>query len=88
MATDTKTVPPVPYKAVVVDGSGFLTSAWSAWFRQVFMRVGGSVALSNAELAALPALNLSTVEADITALQASVSALQVKDNDFGQGPDL
>jgi hypothetical protein len=89
---DGKSVPPVPYKAALVDARGLLTPAWAAWFRQVFTRVGGHDALSNTELAQLPSLSLSDVQADITTLQSDLGSLQNElASDFaslGQGREL
>jgi hypothetical protein len=96
------TVPNPPYKTPIADKSGFMSPSWIAWFREVFRRIGGSVALSNEELADLPALELAAVEADITALQSdvtsiqnvntsqgnSITTLQTLVNDLQQGPNL
>lgn len=48
-------LPPVPQRTPVTDDRGFLTPAWSAWFRQLFFRVGAHDALTNVELALLTA---------------------------------
>lgn len=92
MSTNNKTVPPVPYKVAMTDNSGFLTSAWSAWFRQVFVRVGGAVALSNVELENLQEGSLSTIAADIATLQGQVTSLTnllaADMNDLSQGRQL
>lgn len=88
-------IPPLPYKSPVITQTGFLSEPWSKWFRQMFIRIGGIEALSNVELAALPALELAAVEADITSLetsvttlQATVTSLQAQINDLNQGPVL
>jgi hypothetical protein len=44
-------VPPVPYKIPMLTDTGFLTDPWAKWFRAVYVRMGGSVAESNSELA-------------------------------------
>jgi hypothetical protein len=43
-------LPPVPYREKLLNQQGFLNSTWSTWFRQLFVRVGGNVALTNGEL--------------------------------------
>jgi len=43
-------LPPVPIKTPVIDDSGMISTAWSAWFRQLFFRVGGNAAKTNIEL--------------------------------------
>jgi hypothetical protein len=35
-------VPPVPYQTPLTTGKGLLTVPWTAWFRQLFARVGGN----------------------------------------------
>lgn len=88
-------VPPVPYKSPVLDRAGFLSPSWSAWFRQLFIRIGESSALSNTELEDLQLEELSGIESDVEALQttsashtASIAALTTSVNDLGQGPVL
>lgn len=44
------TLPPVPYRAPVVDANGMLSPIWSDWFRAVFLRAGGNIAETNDEL--------------------------------------
>lgn len=46
-----KTVSPPPYKITVTDRLGNMSSAWSNWIRDLYDRIGGTVALSNVELA-------------------------------------
>jgi len=43
-------LPPVPYQSPIMDRQGQLSPVWAAWFRQLFFRVGGHVALTNTEL--------------------------------------
>lgn len=43
-------LPPVPYQTPMLDQQGHPTAPWAAWFRQLFSRVGGHVAKTNAEL--------------------------------------
>lgn len=92
---DGKTLPPVPYKSPLVDNSGFLTPPWATFFRQVFQRIGGPIALSNIELESLQLQEISGLEDEVDALQVTVSSqstqisnLQTLTNDLGQGPEL
>lgn len=64
-------IPPVPYKTPMLNASGFLTGPWSVWFRQIFNRVGGNIALSNADIEE----QLTNHETDIQELQALVDGI-------------
>lgn len=47
-------LPPLPVAAPVTDeNSGLMSSIWFDWFKQLNVRVGKNIALSNTELAAL-----------------------------------
>lgn len=95
-------VPPIPYKVQVLDRSGYLSSPWADWFREMFNRIGGNIALSNVELATLQTEDLAALEATVTALQTLVSSIQAtvsghttsianletSVNDLSQGPNL
>ena len=70
-------LPPLPLKTPLTDKNGFLSPAWAGFFVELFNRVGGNIAPSNSEI------NTST-----TTIQSQITALQTKDNDFGQGPNL
>jgi hypothetical protein len=70
------TVPPPPYKAPFVDRSGSLSTAWQTWFRELFLRIGGTVAKSNVELETIQLEGLEEVQADIAILETSLSTLQ------------
>lgn len=39
-----------PYKSTMVESSGVLTPAWQRWIRELFTRIGGQRAYSNAQL--------------------------------------
>lgn len=67
-------VPPIPFKSPIANSNGFLNDSWAKWFRQIFARVGGNVALSNTELAEQRASDLSTLNSDISSLQTITSA--------------
>lgn len=60
-------LPPVPYRTPMYDQGGNLSSAWAAWFRQLFARVGGSGGTSAEAVAA----DLSNHLNDTTAHLAS-----------------
>lgn len=52
MADDNQSVPPIPYREPMLSPDGKTISVpWGKWFRQVFARIGGSIAPSNTELA-------------------------------------
>lgn len=70
----TNPVPPTPFKTPLIDEkTGLLTNPWTAWFREMFERVGGSSA---------PSSNLLAL---IENLQTDVDAL---DGGLNQGPNL
>lgn len=83
-------LPNVPYNVPMLDENGFLTLAWSAFFRGLYTRVGQANALSNIELQALS--SGAVFEAELTALTVTVAANQIANaaefNDLGQGPVL
>jgi hypothetical protein len=87
-----KTVPELPYKTPLLDESGtYLSRPWAGWFRDMFSRIGGTVALTNVELADLSDTQVAALQVNITALQASVvtlsaqiTALQSSINDLNQ----
>lgn len=83
-------VPNVPYNAPIADDSGRLSAAWSAFFRNLYIRIGSANALSNTELA-----NQSSgaaFRAELTALEATVAANKAaadsRFNDLAQGRQL
>lgn len=78
------TLPPIPYKSIVTNKSGFLTPAWIAFFRELFFRVGGNVAPTNIELNT----GSNSISNTVSTHTSQIAALQTKDNDFGQGPNL
>lgn len=80
-------VPPVPLKSELTDANGFLSPAWAGFFKQLFNRIGGAVALTNIELATQIG-DVPTIQANLTALQATVANLQSMINDLNQGPKL
>jgi hypothetical protein len=96
MASEKVTVPPIPYKVKVTDQAGFVSPTWSKWFRSLFERVGGVVALSNLDLATIQLIDISDLQSDILALQAQNTVLssqitsQVASavSDLNQGPVL
>lgn len=78
----------VPYKVPVTDSSGLISAPWSKWFRQLYDRVGGTIAPSNSQLSGGSLIDLSTLETQVTHLQSQVAALQVNINDINQGRRL
>lgn len=46
-------LPPLPLDKPMLDRSGLLTRAWSAWFIEMVARVGGSRSSTNSQLLAL-----------------------------------
>lgn len=78
-----------PYKVPMIDSKGYLSPAWVAWFRSLLIRVGGSIAPSNAELAATP---LGTLPVDVANLQLLTTSQGVLinqlENGLNQGPVL
>lgn len=90
--TEAKAVPNLPYKSPVINKEGYLTAPWAGWFRDLFNRVGGTLALTNVQLEELQSSDLTAVQADIDALQSTaaslvvlVAALQVNIQDLNQG---
>lgn len=69
------TVPNIPFKTKVTDDDGYLSQAWVGVMRQIFERIGGSVAQTNTELASTVSGGIST---QIAALQAAVTLLQTE----------
>lgn len=85
-------VPPPPHQSPVISKTGLLTPVWSTWFRQLYVRIGQSAALTNVELAANQIDAIATINANITALQTTVTtqAAQIAELQTGldQGPNL
>lgn len=84
-------LPPVPYKAPVLDQTGFLTSAWAGFFEQLFKRVGGNNAPSIDELASSTSLlslktSVTALQTSVSSLSASVATLQSNINDLNLEP--
>jgi hypothetical protein len=93
---------PPPMNKPIVDKNGMPTQELLTFFKELFIRIGKETALTNQELADLPALELAALtarvddtESDIAAIQSvntsqttAITALQVKDDDLGQGPVL
>lgn len=71
------TLPPTPYNSPIADNRGLITVAWQGFFKELFIRVGGTSGTSNSQLLAL-----------ITNLQTDITALQTADSGFSQGRAL
>ena len=65
-------LPPIPLKTPIADDNGLPTGPWTAWFRELFSRVGGTNASSNSQLFAL----ISTIQTNISSLQTEVEGLK------------
>lgn len=99
---ETETIPPLPYKIPVLTPNGLLSDPWAKWFRQIFTRVGGSVAPSNSELADGQTAQLANVLSHVTELEsllathtitinsnvARIIALEAETSGLNQGPNL
>lgn len=80
----------------MTDDRGFLSEAWSKWFRQIFLRTGGTDALSNTELENINVTGLQTqidtANANIATLNTTVSGLTTSTQSaldgLRQGPGL
>ncbi len=68
-------VPP-PYGRPMTDNKGLMTAEWRAFFRDFFIRIGGTSALTNQELEDLPALELAALAARVTTTESDISAIQ------------
>lgn len=83
-------VPNVPYSAPIADESGRVSTAWSVFFRNVYIRIGSANALSNTELA--DQSSGASFQAQLTALTATViankAAADSAFNDLAQGRHL
>lgn len=69
-------LPPVPHKVPMTDQSGHLNQAWSKWFRDMFVRIGGTVAPSNTEL--VSEVDIAGINQDIQDLQDADTAFDVR----------
>lgn len=81
------TIPPVPYKSPIVSETGFLTPPWEKWFRELFMRIGGVVALSNTELETQLG-GITDVETQVVAHDSSLDDLENEIDYLKRGPVL
>lgn len=88
-------VPPVPYKSPLSNKNGFISEVWAKWFRQVFHRIGGNIALTNIELEDTTSAEVTALDLRVDALEtltlshtSSISNLQENINDLKQGRHL
>lgn len=58
-------LPSPPYKSPVLDDSGLLTPAWQIWMNEIFVRMGGKLALSNLQIEE----ELDDLDTRVTALE-------------------
>jgi len=70
-------LPPTPFKFPVVDPNGLVSQAWAGYFRELFLRVGGTSSSS-----------INALQTIINAQAVTLAALTVSNNDLGQGTQL
>lgn len=70
-------IPPMPLKMPLADEDGMISRTWISYFQAMFNRMGGTAASSNSDLTA-----------NVTALQASIAALNTGLSGLGQGRAL
>lgn len=80
-------VPPVPFKAEVVNENGYISPAWAGFIKQLYSRIGGPVALSNTDLTTYIG-SIPTLQASVTSLTSTVATLQSRIDDLSQGRQL
>ena len=99
---DSVKLPPIPNKTPFLDRNGFMSHQWDSWFRDVFIRIGGTSALSNKDLEAIQGEELEVIEEQIILIAAQIAGLNIvvpahttqiqnintKINDILQGPNL
>lgn len=85
-------MPEPPYgKKWLDEKSGLVSREWTLWIRQLFLRVGGVVAPSNADLADVPADHEARIDAleTLTSSQATaINTLKQQVLGLQVGPDL
>lgn len=86
-------MPNIPYKVAVVDDDGFLSGPWVGFFKQLFLRVGGSIAPSLSDVASASSVTalqsaVTSIQTSISTIQANIVTIQSQINDIGQGRDL
>jgi len=79
-------IPPHPSRSPIADKNGMATAAWTMWFRDVFQRIGGLNAPTNLELATSGSLDVSGLQAQITALTSRVDDLSNDGTVLNQDP--
>ncbi len=65
-----RAVPEVPYKIPMTDARGLIQPTWGKWFRELYLRVGGTIAFSNAELEEELFADVDSLEARMDAVEA------------------
>jgi hypothetical protein len=80
-------IPEMPRKAPVLDANGYISTAWAAWMYQVFLRLGGNIALSNEDIESIFGDDIAALQAGMSQLESDVSALQTAE-EITQGPVL
>ena len=85
----------LPYRSPMLDANGFLVNVWAMWYRQLYKRLGGPLALTNEQLEQVQGQNLTVLQSDVETLKLSqtaqdvkIAALKVNINDLSVGPNL
>jgi hypothetical protein len=83
-------LPNIPYRVALTDESGFISPAWSAFFRLLYVRVGEANALTNTELAAIAGGGVSQSELDAVSntVTANKASSDLSISNLSQGPVL
>lgn len=67
-----RAVPEPPLKVPMTDKNNLMSPTWSGWFRDLYQRIGGTLAFSNVQLE-------SELFSDVDSLETRVDALEVND---------
>lgn len=76
-----------PYTVPFVDSKGVLTPAGLNFIKQVYIRLGGSLAPTNSDITAVQN-SFTTANTTLTSLQTDVNILQVEINGLDVGRQL
>lgn len=65
-----------PYKESMFGRDGRLSPVWNNWFRQLWIRVGQEIALTNAQLEHREQEDIDEIQEDVDVLQSQMVAVQ------------
>jgi hypothetical protein len=68
------TVPPPPYQSPFVNQTGLISSTWSNWIRQLYLRIGGASSPSTAGIVS----DITTLQTQVATLQTEVATLNTE----------